>query len=273
MGFGYQQPGNLFLKGSRQRDRFLFLFLGFISLGVFLSCGIDEYQYLDSVSTGNIQVTLNERVTIQLPSINANYFTHFTIFYRIYISAYNAPGTIQTSYSELSRISPTLASDYSSIEPSTTTAVNNNNNSTSNASSIFKSRNYYELAYQSEGNVREGKDVLNTQNTTLLIDFPTTMYYPYLTIKGDTWDLYRSTGSGNFTPVPDRYFVNTSELNSSDNAISTRNGDVANNSVTGQRYTYASLYIVATGLDQQSYTPIYSIPTFIGIFRLPDPLP
>jgi hypothetical protein len=118
-----------------------------------------------------------------------------------------------------------------------------------------------------------GAEVINNDGATLVIDFPpATGSIPSLTIDGSlSLNLYRSTGNGSFSPVPDRYFSNTSELNSSVNVTSTVNGDVVDNSaVSGTRSVFAAMYIVTTGLDQQIYTPIYSIPTFIGIFRLPD---
>ncbi|GHV45150.1 hypothetical protein AGMMS49546_30340 [Spirochaetia bacterium] len=245
--------------------------LCFFSAGVFLSCGIDEYYYLNPVPTGNIQVTLNERATIQLPGVSANYFTHFTIFYRIYISDYAAPGQIQTSSTELSRINSALTADYAAIEPYTTNNTTTTNTNTSSASTLFRNRNYQVLTYHNAQNGNTADDVISAQNTTLLIDFPITAIYPYLTFNDNVWDLYRSTGNGSYSPVPNRYFLNYPELNNSANASSTVNGDVANNSVSGKRYTYISLYIVTTGLDQQTYTPIYSIPTHIGIFLLPDP--
>ncbi|GHT56476.1 hypothetical protein FACS1894109_05540 [Spirochaetia bacterium] len=247
--------------GAIYKKILLNLFLLFISAGVFLSCGIDEYYYLNPVQSGDIQLTLQERAVIHLPGVSASYFTHFTIFYRIYISDYSAPGTIQTSSAVLSSINSTLASDYAAIEPST--SITSTTSNTTNTSSLFRNRNYQILNY-------EGHDVISSQNTSLILDFPIGSN-PSVTVNGNTWNLYRSTGNGSFTPVPNRYFRNTDELNSSANAISTVNGDVVNkSSLSGKRYTYTAMYIVVTGLDQQSYTPIYSIPAFIGIFRLPD---
>jgi hypothetical protein len=256
--------------GAYIKKLLLNFLLLFIAAGVFLSCGIDEYYYLNPVQSGDIQLTLQERAVIHLP-VSASYFTHFTIFYRIYISDYFAPGTIQTSSAVLSSINSTLASDYAAIEPST---ITNTTANTTNTSTLFRNRNYQILNY-------EGHDVIprSAQSRTLVIDFPpvagsipSLTIIPSRTITDDLpWYLYRSTGNGSFSPVPDRYFRNTDRLNSSDNAISTVNGDVVNkSSVSGKRYTYAVMYIVATGLDLRTYTPIYSIPTFIGIFRLPD---
>jgi hypothetical protein len=68
-----------------------------------------------------------------------------------------------------------------------------------------------------------------------------------------------------------RYFVNSDDINNGAyiNTATYTNLDVQNNSVSGPRYTYASMYIVAYGMDL-SYSNIYSAPTFIGVFRLPD---
>jgi hypothetical protein len=76
----------------------------------------------------------------------------------------------------------------------------------------------------------------------------------------------RSTGSGTVLPA-NRYFHYDSQLHS---GISpTRNLDVAD--ITGglKDNAYVSLYIVTTGLNDLTFAPIYSIPTFVGIFKLP----
>jgi hypothetical protein len=68
-----------------------------------------------------------------------------------------------------------------------------------------------------------------------------------------------------------RYFLNTTDLNSSTNVSTTVNADVVevSSSTGGARYAYVALYIVVTGIDN-NYSPIYSAPTFIGVLRLPD---
>ncbi|GHT64185.1 hypothetical protein FACS1894110_03360 [Spirochaetia bacterium] len=259
------------MKPTNRLKSFVFKFcLLLFAAGVFLSCGIDEYQYLPAVPVGNITVQFNNQATIWLESLESSvrtYFTHYTIFYRIYISDFPESGTIQTT--DLNKINSTLASDYRTIEPKTTSSKTTPETST--ISSLF--RNYQTLSYE-QGSVET--DVINSPNRNkLVIDFPQTPgSIPYLTIDdGSPWRLYRSTsnGNGSFSPVPDRYFRNTDGINNSDNAIPAKNGDVANKTgITGDRYTYVAMYIVSTGIDTAAYTPIYSIPTFIGIFRLPD---
>ncbi|MDR2303188.1 MAG: hypothetical protein LBE10_01185 [Treponema sp.] len=249
----------------RTKDSSFFFFI----LLVFLlsSCGIEDYYFLYSVPQGNIQVTLNNRAIIQLPSLSAEYyyFTNFTIFYRLYISGSQESGAIQTSPASLSSINSYLSSDYLAIEPYT----KSDTTVSATTGSLFKGRNFYKLELEN-ANI---DDILSSEvmGQTLIIDFPVTGVRPFLSIGGSSRTLYRSTGEGSFNPVPNRYFLNTSELNSSSNVSSTVNADVANkNDISGSRFTYAAMYIVVTGIDS-NFTPIYSAPTFINIFALPNP--
>jgi hypothetical protein len=249
------------------------IFLGFLLIlaGTLSSCGIDEYAYLDPAPVGNIQSSFQDRAVIQLPTVGAGYFTHFTIFYRIYISDFQAPpGTIPSNI--LNLINPALASDYNYLAPYT-----NADSAISTATaSVFRNCSYQILFYNAGGSIVS--DVLsrsppwNAEGKTVILEFPVDgSRPPDITLDGTRYALNRSTGSGSYHPQPDRYFFNTNQLNSSANANATTNGDVANNTAAGSpRYTYTAMYIVSTGIDESTYTPIYSIPTFIGIFRLPD---
>jgi hypothetical protein len=240
----------------------------------FVSCGLEEYYYLPSLqeSGGNIGVELNNKATIRLPNINTSsggyyYFRHFTIFYRIYISGQNESGQIQTSGTALSNINASLASDYSAIYPSTDITSTTSNTA---VGSLFRNRRYYELALESE----DIKNRLSSPGGTLILEFPTNVgEWPLLTLGGSSSRLYRSNGEGAFKPEPNRYFLNSSDLNKRENAVPLKNADVADNpslSESAVRYTYVSLYIVLEGIDERNFTPIYSRPTFIGIFKLPE---
>jgi hypothetical protein len=240
------------------------------------SCGIEDYLFLYPVSPGNIRVELNSLSSIDLPDINLNeyyYFTYFSIYYRIYVSDIPESGTIQLSQSGLTRINPTLYSDYAAFEPYT----NNDTMITTSLASLFRNRNYYTLALQNT-NI---EDVLSSASLgkTISLDFaqrPGT--YPSLNLYANaalesTYTLYRSNGNNAFNPQPTRYFVNTTDLSRSDYLTTAINADVAPNSAAaagGTRYTYVSMYIVVTGMDP-NYSPIFSRPTHVGIFRLPDP--
>jgi hypothetical protein len=235
------------------------------------TCGMEDYIYLYPVQAGNISVRLAEQATVRLPapiSGEASYFTHFTIYYRIYISELPASSEINTP--ELMRtFNTSLYSDYTGIYPSTS---NNSSSTTVNTaiSSLFSGRKYYELALA--GNDIESILDSGSQGAELVINFPGQINVrPTFTIGNNTYTLYRSTGSGAFTPQPDRYFINSSELNRSENATPALNADVADQSgISGKRYAYVSMYIVKLGRDINTLSTIYSAPTFIGVFKLPD---
>jgi hypothetical protein len=189
------------------------------------------------------------------------------IFYRIYISDSNPVARIDTP--ELrSSINSTLNSDYNglySYTDITSTTVN-----TSNLDSTFNNRKYFKL----ELDDRDINRVLsgNSLGKTLEIAFPPNNgVKPTLELDGDSYSLYRAVlGTGlNFTPKPDRYFLNHPDLRNSANATNEINADVATNSNVDSEHTYVSMYIAAVGttLEMPPRT-IYSQPTFIGIFKL-----
>ena len=240
----------------------------------YVSCGLEEYYYLPSLQEagGNLEVELNNKATIRLPNINTSsggyyYFRHFAIFYRIYISGQNESGQIQTSGSALSNINASLASDYSAIYPSTDITSTTSNTA---VGSLFRNRRYYELALENE----DIKSRLSSPGGTLILEFPTNVgENPTLTLGGTSSVLYRSNGEGVFTPEPNRYFLNSPDLNKRENAVPLKNADVADNpslNESAARYTYVSMYIVLEGIDERNFTPVYSRPAFIGILRLPE---
>jgi hypothetical protein len=248
--------------------RLLCLLCGPALMGLFLSCGIEDYYYLSPVPVGNIRMNLNTRATILLPGVNDSYFTNYAIFYRIYISESNEPGEIQTSPASMSRVNSALYSDYAFFDNYTTS----NTMVGASIGSLFRNRSFYPLDINSSLSL---DTVLNNSASgrTITIDFQ--FAPPSITLSGgvtQTYQLYRSDNNGAFTPRPNRYFLNTLDLQSSAYANSTNNADVADlsNSTGAQRYTYAALYIVLVGIDLTTYSQIYSNPTFIGVMRLPD---
>jgi hypothetical protein len=244
---------------------------GLITLLV--SCGIDDYFYLYPVPVGNIQVQSNSYATVILPNINLQdfyYFTHFTIYYRIYISDIQELAALQLSQPILNGINPVLSTDYFYIFPYTTSNTQNTQVVNTSISTMFRNRSYYTLALENadiENNVLDASSL----GRTLTLDFlQTPGTVPSLLINDVRYNLFRSNGNGVFNPLPDRYFINSSQLHAGENATSAINADVVDKSVSGPRYTYVSMYIVVTGIDN-NFSPIDSVPTFIGIFLLPDP--
>lgn len=236
-----------------------------------LSCGIEDYTYLYPVQNGNINVRLTENATIRLPPADISevpYFTHFAIYYRIYVSDVTISSEI-TTVEQMRTINTTLYSDYNGIYPSTSSNSSSTSVNTSVAS-LFSSRRYYELDLEG-ANIESVLDS-GSQGLELDIMFPNQINTrPTLQIGGAAYVLLRSTGNDTFIPQPDLYFINSTELNRPENATTTVNGDVVDKAgISGTRYTYLSLYIAKIGRDSSTLATIYSAPTFIGVLKLPD---
>jgi len=246
--------------------------LCFFSVLCLLSCGLEDFLYLDYIPDGTINDVTSAR--IQLPSGSAegysSYFLNFAIFYRIYISGQPESGEINTSTLR-SQINSALNSDFQSfyyLTDKTSTSAN-----PSNLETTFNNRKYFKLTLE-EDNINK---VLGSGSLgkTLDIQFsPVNGERPVLMLNGVTYTLRRAVSgpSLEFKPVPDdRYFFNHPDLNNSANVTNEINADVAapnSNTPLTPRYTYVSMYIFAIGRDYIS--TIYSQPTHIGVFRLTE---
>jgi hypothetical protein len=250
-----------------------------LSLFVLLGCGLETFYYIDYIELSDYRNETFSRV--QLPSDGSEgygdnqYFNNFIIFYRIYLSDKLETGALNNSGDVLNSINTALLSDYNwSI---TYTNTNSTTVITSNLDNTFYSRRYFKL--ELEGARVDGILGRDALGKILEIRFPDpTDEIPVLVLGTDSYVLQRanpSSSSGTiFRPLPvdSRSFYNFPELCNSENATQEINADVASNSRGGEmRYTYVSMYIAAVG---QSFeippTTVFSQPTFLGIFRLPD---
>jgi len=233
-----------------------------------LSCGIEDIPYLDYIPDGIINDTISARIL--LPSSSAEgysaYFQRFEIYYRIYISDRSLSVPINTSL--MSQINNFLYSDFQglySLTNKTSTSAN-----PSNLETVFSNRRYFKLTLQDD-NIDNVLD-RSSLGGTLDIQFPPNPgVNPVLILNdGDSHTLQRATSgpSLNFSPVPDRNFLNHPALYNNDNVTDQENADVAKNTQNTPRYTYVSMYIFAIGRDY--ITTIYSQPTHIGIFLLAE---
>jgi hypothetical protein len=243
------------LKRPKKR---LLLFQFFFTAGVFFTtCGIEEYYYLPQVPEINISTQFNTSAEIKLPSLSGYYYAQsYKIFYRIYISDLNTT----SNDTPLNNISSTLLNDYNYIYPNTDpTSIS----AGTPANTLFTSRNYYELElFQSDIN-----NVLPTGGGNVRLSFPTTLGgFPVLSINnGPEIRLYRSGYFFTVNPNDEkRYFRNTSEINVADYA------DLVPRTGLSQTFAYVSMYVVASGVNPNMFTPIYSKPTHISVFKLPD---
>ena len=248
---------------------FLFLFFS-APVIILVSCGIEEYPYIDPVPQGNITTELNDRATVRIPGgYDDAPFSHFMIFYRIYVSDRDEGSPSTANFYTINSV---LADDYNAISRyiGSETEVN------VNMDSLFGGRKYRHL-------VLSGSDInsflsYGASGKDLIFDFsfgslkaPTMTLADRGTENGATVTLLRSNDNGAFNPLPaDRYFINREDLWKSENINDNINADVVNKSnfLDPLRTTYVAMFIVAVGVF--GYTTVYSTPAFIHVFQLPD---
>ena len=234
----------------------------------FLSCGIEEYPSVLPVPQSNITQVFNDYAEVRIPGSSSYYSptTHFLVFYRIYVSDVPVSSTTFSDFASYSAINSALSSDFNSIRPyiDSDTLIN------VNMDSMFRGRGYRTLCLSDP---LEIDNILNSsiQGKTIIFNFPSSRI-PFITIDSIEYTLWRSNGNGTYNPVPDRLFLNRPDLYNPDNLIPQTNADVMNKSnMSGtDRYTYAAMYIVAVGIDNATYSNIYSTPALIHVFLLPD---
>jgi len=244
-----------------------------ISLFCLLSCGLEDYLYIDYVPDIS-QADTSAR--FRLPSSGdegySSYFRRFEIYYRIYISGQAESALINTTALR-SGINASLNSDFQGLYSLTDKTSNSAN--PSNLETVFSNRQYFKLALK--GNIIDNVLGSGSLGGTLEIKFPPNPgENPELILNGVfSYTLQRARSGLNsvFTPVPDLDFLNSRDLCDTSNVTNIKNADVAapnTNPPTPDtpRYTYVSLYIFAIGEDY--ITRIYSQPTHIGIFRLAE---
>jgi hypothetical protein len=244
-----------------------------VSLFSLLSCGLDDVPFIDYIPDGS--VTDNVSASIQLPSSSAEgyaddvgYFSNFVILYRIYISGEPFSGIIDTT-TVRKQINSSLDADFLALNG--LTDKTSTNVSTSSLETTFTNRKYFRLTL--ENNNIDSVLGRGSLGKTLDIRFPPVNgERPVIILNGVSYTLQRAVSgpSLEFTPEPDRYFLNHPDLYNTAKATPQINADVATNSssISELRFTYVSMYIYALGKDY--LTTIYSQPTHIGIFRLAE---
>jgi hypothetical protein len=241
----------------------------FVLCSLFLwSCGIENIPFVDPIPQGNITQAMNNRAVVRV-SVDSpgTTFTNFSVFYRVYVSDTLQASTTTTSV--YSAINSTLASDYNYFRNyiGSTTQVN------VNMDSLFRNRGYKYLVLEDPTNNNINAILSESSfGQSLVFDFSSSKR-PTMTLGNNTYVLWRSDGGGLFSPRPDRYFVNSYELSSPDNINDQINADVVNKAGLpegGTRYTYAAMFIVAVGFNPSTYSNIYSTPSLIHVFLLPD---
>jgi hypothetical protein len=253
--------------------KFFFIGLAFLFL---VSCGIEDYIYLEHIPDSNVSRTTNTKADVVIPAVSSPYLRRYIVFYRIYISGVDFPSEITNPGTQLDN--STLTSNFNTLRPYADATYNV---SASQVGSVFNSLRYSELEVESAsmqnllgapGGVFPGASL-----SFEFIESAPSGNIPYLIMNGTSvqyslrrnWTVYGYSpppgAPSAFQPEPDNTFTRTGELCDTGNSIS--NWDVAHGG--GGTNAYVSLYIVAQGTDP-NFNAIYSRPTFLGIFRLPD---
>ena len=250
------------------RKKIVLFFAAIIVSFIFGTCGLEDYVVIYPVPQSNITQQLNNHAVVRIPNNNTSPpFSHFVIFYRIYVSDYSeespTPGVFNTINTELNR-------DYVAISPliDSETQVNNN------METIFLARGYKYL-YLEGGNLADTVLASSVLGNILVFDFAAGGV-PTMTIGGtDVYRLWRSNGNGTFSPKPtdSRYFMNYDDIWDPQYISTTDSADVVNKagiSAGATHYTYAAMFIVAVGMDISTHAYLYSTPSLIHVFQLPQ---
>lgn len=253
------------------------------------SCGLEDLPFIGHVPEP--LSTLSGTMPLEgflLPSFGAEYpFESFVIFYRIYLSTHAEGAEAVIDHVQRSNINPTLNTNFNAFA---TLAYHGGTAmpDTAGLDNRFQSAGFMRLAL-------ENADIDHVLGTGALggrlrIDFSHVPGQPpQLVLDGVSHYLRRAEHSvhlGWFNPVPAIEgalpFLNHPELrraefthgNEGNNAV---NLDVVNRTGAGIDpylviHSYVLMYIAATGRSHHTVPPtrVFSQPTFLGIFRLPD---
>jgi hypothetical protein len=222
---------------------------------VVTACGIDDAPYLSPVPLSDVQVSSNTTARVNLDSTGEDeYSPSFLLYYKIYISKESSTSTILPD--NMNSINATLGSNYRSILPYTTTSTSTPQIFTP---TVFSGMKFYTMSVGSLESLPG-----ETGSITIYFSNMNDEAMPSLAYYNKTGTLYRSTGGGSFTPLPenDRRFRNFTDLRD------TQNNDVEQ--LSGGDYAYCAVYIIKRGINPNTLTSIYSAPTFVAVFRLPD---
>ena len=182
---------------------------------LFTACGLLEGEpFIFPITEDRITRFMNDRAVINLlhhENADQPAFSHFAIFYRIYISdTYVAATTTDT----FAHINTTLNADFNHVAP----FIDSDTLIGTNMHILFTGRNFryleleqrYPVAQQVETN-QILREMLGHQE----VEFSFEHSPPTLSFDGRTFTLLRATGHPglpSFQPHPDRRFVNTIDL-------------------------------------------------------------
>jgi len=257
-----------------------------------LSCGLENVPFIDRVWDpmeteifGARGIHLPDRSRAGFGSDES--FSHFVIFYRLYASN-QLPSHIDIgSRSQLAAINSHLDTDVFALR-SWVDPTNNNVNTAGVQNFFMNTRGFFRLELEGTTPIggRNGLLGQSSLGNILEINFDDVPGQPPHLLLRDRngvllrqYDLRRAGGGRdgfNFEPLPEfggaLPFLNHPDLRYQGNRTADINADMANwFPPLGAEETYVLMYIAAAGLSfDVPPRPVFSQPTYLGIFRLPN---
>ena len=247
------------------------------------SCGLENVPFIDRVPDP-VHTDLSGANEVRLPDfwddVLVN-FSHFVIFYRIYVSNHNPISVNIGDDTQLRDINTMLSANVTTlrawVEPDSIQNM-------ANVRNTFVNMGFFQL--ELEGAVVNNILGPNSLGGTLDIDFAdVTGQVPRLLLRNRNgeimqYDLRRAGGIDRdfeFDPLPEfdgaLPFFNHDELRDNENRRpeNLRNADVATVFPANSENAFVIMYIAVSGLNNEVPPRlIFSQPTFLGLFRLPN---
>lgn len=215
--------------------KYISIFLLCFSFIFLNSCGIENYIYLTPVTA--ITKTA-DTISVTLPLLSdqpVDYFSGYTIYYRIYTSQNNLTSIIESS--NYGDINSAMSTDYSKLSPYISTDSFNS----INMYYFFNSIGFSQLQLDNSDMINLLKTINNFElqkNENGLILKNSSNNYSLIRINKETF-IYKSALSGDDVIVIDNHST-----------------------------AYAMFVIFAYGVDEYG-SPIFSRPTLLGVLQLP----
>jgi hypothetical protein len=269
--------------------RCLTLILAIFLLG---ACGLLVGEpFIEAIPQADITQELNSRAIIDLRLYpdNNDAFTNFVIFYRIYTSDLyiSSTGIRDTGLDEgtgtFVRINPTLDQNFRRINP----LIDNEDRIGENMHNLFTSMNFHYLRFQHPYSLAIvptplGRSFFALPPEHRMIEFNfDSGAIPSMTVSPGAgppyeaqFNLLRANTQGGIDfslEPPDGRFLNSLALRDRAFIADTNiNRDVVDFPNRVLDYTYAAIFIAAVGMSQTTFANVYSTPSMIHVFRLPD---
>jgi hypothetical protein len=219
------------------------------------SCGIEDYPFIPPVPNANVTASnYNVYVNSPLP-VGNNYFLQYNIYYRLYQSGTLESGTgTDMTGTVLSTMNSQLASDinalFSLVQEDSTSAT---------GVSQLQSRSFLQLfgfewasCYLDFSTSPPRISVNAPSDENPVPDASDLQRYREMTLPNDNYSLSATAISENIPTTGSISDINTA----------------GSQGASGFNYYYIALYIAAAGTDPAAYQPIYSRPTFLGVYQV-----